>query len=428
MKEDLVSYIWRYRLWGDVCLMTTNGESVEVIDVGMPNNGSGPDFFNAKVKIGETLWAGNVEIHVRASDWNRHQHESDAAYNSVILHVVANSDAEVKNQKGDTLPQVQLPIKPEYVQLAEQLLQSSQAIACGHYWNEHLIGRLQLMLNGLLCERLENKVVAICEILDSNQNNWEETFYQVLAKSFGMKTNELPFVMLAKSLPQHILAKQKDNLLQLEALFMGQAGLLDNLELTDAYTDQLIAEYKFLRNKYDLTPIDASFWKMGRIRPVNSPYVRLAELAMLTFNSEHLFRKVLETTDPKEMHKLFSFGTSDYWLTHYKPAQWSKRAEKTIGASMRNSILINCVVPMLFAYGKQTGDEKLKERIFDLLESIPAEANSVIDTWAHYGIVARNAYDTQALLEQTKNYCNKRNCLRCKLGHQIFKQVALPKA
>lgn len=423
MKEDLVSYIWRYRMWGDAALTTVNGDQVEVIDVGLPNNGSGPDYFNAKVRIGNTLWAGNVEIHVRASDWNRHQHDTDAAYNSVILHVVAKSDAEVKNQKGDVVPQLQLPIEPRYINLAEQLRQSLQPIPCGHYWDEHLKTRLQFMMNGLLCERLEHKVVDIQEILVGNQNDWEETFYQVLAKSFGMKVNEVPFVQLAKSLPQHILAKHKDNLLQIEALLIGQAGLLNDLKISDSYADQLVAEYNFLKQKYSLTPIDPSLWRMGRIRPASSPYVRLAEFAMLTFNSEHLFRKVVETVDAKEMHKLFTFGTSEYWLNHYYLAQWSKKSEKNIGEAMRNSILINCVVPMLFAYGKHTGNEGMTERVFDLLESIPAENNSIIDTWKNYGIVSQNAYDTQALLEQMKNYCLKKECLRCKLGHQIFKHL-----
>lgn len=425
MREELVSYIWRYRFWGDAELTTVKGDTVEVIDVGMPNNGSGPDFFNAKVKIGDTVWAGNVEIHVKASDWNRHQHESDAAYNSVILHVVAESDVEVKNKKGDVLPQLQLPIREDIAQLADQFQTSTQPIACGHYWDEHLKTRLQFMLNGLLCERLEHKVVAIEEILVQNKNNWEETFYQVLAKSFGMKVNEMPFVLLAKSLPQSILAKQKDQLLQLEALLMGQAGLLDGLELTDGYIDKLSAEYKFLKQKYSLTPIDKTLWKMGRLRPANSPYIRLSEFAVLTYNSEHLFSKVLETTNAKDMHKLFTFSTSDYWQTHYYPAQWSKRTNKSIGEALRNSILINCVAPMLFAYGKQMGNEAIKERVFDLLESIPAEQNAVIDTWKSYGIVASNAYDTQALLEQKKNYCDKRECLRCKLGHQIFKRSSI---
>ena len=423
MREDLVSYIWRYRMWGDASLTTVKGDPVEVIDVGLPNYGAGPDFFNAKVRIAGTLWAGNVEIHVRASDWNRHQHQNDVAYNSVILHVVANSDAEVKNQKGDCLPQIQLPIEPRYINLAEQLCQSHQPIPCGHYWDEHLKTRLQFMMNGLLCERLEHKVVAIRQILENNCNDWEETFYQVLAKSFGMKVNETPFVLLAKSLPQHILAKQKDNLLQLEALFIGQAGLLDRVECSDSYTDQLRAEYHFLRQKYSLSPIDPSLWRMGRIRPASSPYIRLAEFAMLTHKSEHLFRKVVDTSDPKEMYNLFASGTSEYWNNHYQLAVWSKKSEKNIGEAMRNNILINCVVPMLFAYGKHIGDEKLTERVFDLLEGIPAESNAIIDTWKNYGVVSHNAYDTQALLEQMKSYCLKKECLRCKLGHQIFKRL-----
>lgn len=422
MKEDLVSYIWRHKLWGTAPLTTVNGEEIDIIDVGLPNNSSGPDFFNAKIRIGDTLWAGNVEIHVRASDWNRHKHETDAAYNSVILHVVADSDCAVKNQKGNVLPQLQLPIDARYIALADQLMASPQTIACEKYWDAHLVARLSLMMNGLLCERLENKVKVIGEILNSNQNDWEETFYQVLAKSFGMKTNEVPFAQLAKSLPQHILAKQKDQLLQIEALLIGQAGLLDDLEVTDGYTDKLIAEYKFLRQKYSLQPINPQLWKKGGIRPVNSPYVRLAEFAMLIYHSEHLFRKVVDTTDTKEMHKLFSFGTSDYWQTHYVPASASKKQNKTIGEALRNSILINCVAPMLFAYGKAMGVEGMTDRVFDLLNSIPAEQNSIVEVWKNMGVEVKNAYDSQALIELKKVYCDKKDCLRCKLGHQVFKR------
>lgn len=420
MREELISYIWRHKLWQNQPLATTKGEPVEIISTGMPNNGSGPDFFNAKVKVGETLWAGNVEFHVRASDWNRHHHETDAAYNSVILHVVADSDQEVKNLKGDVVTQLQLPISAELAELAEQLQQSDQPIACGHYWDDRLKNSLQFMMDGLLIERLEHKVVAIEETLAQNQNNWEDTFYQVLAKSFGMKTNDLPFALLAKSLPQNILAKHKDQLFQIEALLMGQAGLLSGLELTDGYTDRLIAEYGYLSQKYGLKPMEKQLWKMGRLRPVNSPYVRLSEFAVLIFNSEHLFSKVLETKDMKVMHQLFTFGTTEYWQTHYYPAQCSKMANKTIGESLRNSILINCVAPMLFAYAKQMGKEQLQDRVIDLLESIPAEKNSVIDAWHKYGVEAHNAFDTQALLEQKKNYCDKRECLRCKIGYQIF--------
>ncbi|MCQ2234737.1 MAG: DUF2851 family protein [Paludibacteraceae bacterium] len=423
MKEDLVSYIWRYKLWTNIPLTTQNGEVVEVIDCGLPNNDAGPDYFNAKVKIGETTWAGNVEIHVRASDWSRHKHENDEAYNNVVLHVVAQSDTVIKNAKGEEVPQVELQIPVKYVQLAEQLIQSQQAIACGKYWDDKLKARLELMLNGLVCERLENKVTAIQEILGSNQNNWEETFYQILARSFGMKVNNEAFYQTARSLPQSYLGKQKDNLLQIEALLMGQAGLLENVEKTDEYINSLITEYKFLKAKYNLSPINRNLWKMGRIRPANSPWVRLAELAMLVHHSEHLFMKTVGTKDVKSLHELFTFNASDYWQTHYHPAEESPKSDKKIGESLRNSLLINCVVPMLFAYGKHTGNEALKERAFDLLNSLPAEENSISKIWSEYGFTPKNAYDTQALLEQKKNYCDKKDCLRCKLGYQVIKKT-----
>src|SRR5574344_835709 len=384
MKEELLSYIWRYRLWGTQPLTTTDHQSIEIIDVGTLNRDAGPDYFNAKIRINGTTWAGNVEIHVNSSDWYHHHHDTDAGYNSVILHVVGDADIEVRTQKGDTLPQLVLPIDERYLKLAEQLSKSDQEIACTH--------------------------------------DWEETFYQTLAKSFGMKVNEEPFAQLAHSLPQIYLAKHKNNLQQIEAMLMGQAGLLDNLKITDLYTDQLIAEYKFLKQKFSLKTQDGSKWKFARMRPVNSPYVRLAEFAMLIHQSEHLFSRVVEEHDTKELHKLFSFGTSDYWLTHYYPAVESAKSTKIIGVTLRNSLFINCIAPMVFAYGKHTDNENLKEWIFDLLEKIPAEHNRIITTWKELGVMPQSAYDTQALLEQRKEYCDKKNCLRCSVGYQIFKE------
>ena len=422
MKEELLSYIWRYRLWGTQPLTTTDHQSIEIIDVGTLNRDAGPDYFNAKIRINGTTWAGNVEIHVNSSDWYHHHHDTDAGYNSVILHVVGDADIDVRTQKGDTLPQLVLPIDERYLKLAEQLSKSDQEIACTHYWDNNCKSRLKMSLNTLICERLERKVKEIGSILLSNKNDWEETFYQTLAKSFGMKVNEEPFAQLAHSLPQIYLAKHKNNLQQIEAMLMGQAGLLDNLKITDLYTDQLIAEYKFLKQKFSLKTQDGSKWKFARMRPVNSPYVRLAEFAMLIHQSEHLFSRVVEEHDTKELHKLFSFGTSDYWLTHYYPAVESAKSTKIIGVTLRNSLFINCIAPMVFAYGKHTDNENLKEWIFDLLEKIPAERNRIITAWEELGVMPQSAYDTQALLEQRKEYCDKKNCLRCSVGYQIFKE------
>lgn len=423
MKEDLLSYIWRYRLWGNKELATTDGKPIEIIDVGTINKDAGPDYFNAKIKIDDTIWAGNVELHICSSDWNRHRHQYDPAYNNIILHVVQTADTTVQTENGQCPPQLELNVEQKYINLANELNQNEQAIPCGHYWDEKLLERLQLSLNGLLCERLEHKVERIVKSLEKNKNDWEETFYQQLAQSMGMKVNEFPFLQLTLSLPLKYLGKHKNNLLQVEAMIMGQAGLLEKLPLSDPYIENLKNEYKFFRAKFNLLPIDSKLWKFARMRPANSPYIRLAELAMMIHKSESLFSKIIETRDFKKLHECFTYGTSDYWDTHYSPNQESPSEKKIIGKTLRNSILINCVAPMVFCYGKMTGNDVVKDYAFELLEKIPAESNNIITTWCNYGAKPQSAYDTQALIELKKFYCDRKDCLRCKLGIQVFKKV-----
>lgn len=424
MKEDLLSYIWRYRLWENEKMQTTEGLTINIIDVGLLNRDAGPDYSNAKIKIENTLWAGNVELHIKSIDWYRHGHEKDPAYNNVILHVVTQADQEIKNEKGDTLPQLELKIAPKYIQIAQQLAESKEALGCHRYWNEQMRNRLRMQMNTLLCERLENKVQNIEQLLDSNKNDWEETLYQKIAKSFGMKTNELPFEQLAKSLPQKYIGKQKGNLLQVESMIIGQAGLLENIKESDTYIQSLQQEYHFLKQKYNLQPIDKGLWKFGKMRPTNSPYVRLAEFAMLCNQSEHLFSKVLEAKGIEEIQELFNCGTSEYWDMHYTLGICSEKRIKYIGAPTRNSIIINSVIPLIFAWGKENGEENRTEEVLDLLEKIPAEDNRIIAFWREQGIEALSAYETQALIEQTKEYCEKKECLRCSIGHQIFKETS----
>ena len=421
MKEELLSYIWRYRLWDQSRLKTTEGESVEIIDTGRLNTDAGPDYFNAKIKIGDTTWAGNIELHVKASDWNLHNHQTDPAYNSIILHVVARSDCYVKNQKGDTVPQMELPISQDFINLARQLVSSDRPIACARYWNSELSRRLQLSLSSLVCERIEAKMEAIEKTLKQNHNNWEDTFYQVLARSFGMKVNAEPFELLARSLPQTCLAKQKSDIVQIEAMLLGQAGLLSAPIPTDEYIDKLITEYKFLSSKYQLTPMNRGIWKMARMRPANSPYVRLSQFAQLIYKSEHLFSHIMATNNYKELQSIFTVEATEYWRYHFYPAQASPQKPKHVGVMLCNSILINCVVPVMFAYGRKTGNEEKQEQAIELLTKIAPEENAIVSQWLQMGITVHSAHDTQALIQQQRNYCEKRDCLRCRIGYQIFK-------
>ena len=423
MKEDLLSYIWRYRLWSNKEVKTTDGEEIDIIDVGTLNTDAGPDYFNAKIKKGDTVWAGNVEIHVNSSDWNKHKHQTDHAYDNVILHVVNKADCEVKTAGGNTLPQIELDVDEKYLKLDDELCKGDQSIPCSKYWDEKLKFKLQFSVNGLLIERLQSKVGNILNTLGKNKGDWEETLYQIMAKSIGMKVNEFPFHQLTLSLPFKYIAKHRNNLLQVESMIIGQAGLLNDIEEKDEYTKSLVNEYRFMRQKFDLTPIDKRLWKFARMRPLNSPYLRLAEFAMLIYKTEHLFSRLTECKEIKDMHKLLNQGSSKYWDTHYTLGAESNECEKTLGSAIRNSILINCVAPIIFAYGKSTGNEDYCQKAIDMLGEIPAESNHIVSEWASLGVESKSAYDTQALIQLKKMYCDKKDCLRCKLGIQVYKKV-----
>ncbi|MEI6752957.1 MAG: DUF2851 family protein [Paludibacter sp.] len=419
MKESILHFVWQNKLFTAHQLTTTDGEQVEIIDVGRNNTDAGPDFFNAKVKIGDTVWAGNVEIHVNSSDWNRHNHQSDVAYDNVVLHVIHNADDDVYRTDGERIPQLKL-IFPQHIEdNYESLLIHKQWIACSDKLNQIPTIFIESWKNALLTERLEQKMNVIEQVLSATNQHWEEAFYITLARSFGFGTNSHAFESLAKSLPLTVLGKHKDNLFQLEALLFGQASLL-GVDNAVSYVIELRKEYDFLRSKFSLNPIDGSQWKLLRLRPDNFPHIRIAQFASLIHSSSKMFSKIVEQPEIEFLKQLFVCKPSTFWNNHYLFDTESPLKNKTLGIQSVNSILINTVVPFLFCYASHKNDELLKDKALQILEQIPSERNSVVTNWLNAGLTSTTAYDSQALLQLKKQYCDEKKCLRCRIGHKVL--------
>jgi hypothetical protein len=419
MKEDFLHYIWQHKLFSVHDLKTTDGEQIEIIDVGKKNTNAGPDFFNAKIKIGDKLWAGNVEIHLQSSDWKLHGHETNNDYQSIILHVVKQADKDIFRTSGEKIPQLELKYSAQIEENYEQLLTKKDTLPCANKLNQVPDIFILSWMNTLLTERLLRKTETIANLLDQNKNNWEEAFYIILARNFGFGINGEPFERLAKSLPLIYLQKHKNNITQIEALLFGQAGLLPTKGEED-YSKKLIAEYDFLRAKFELTPLDNAGWKLLRLRPSNFPHIRIAQFASLIHQSSKLFSKIIERPDYDYITSLFSVQLSDYWDTHYTFKKESTKQSKQLGKNAINTLLINTVVPFLFYYGKSNEDIDLQEKAISLLEKIPPEKNSIISEWECFGVKLKNSFDTQAMIELKTNYCDKKDCLRCRIGHKIL--------
>ena len=421
MTEDFLYYLWQYRLL-DNPLETQSGEEVIIIDTGTRNEASGPDFFNARIKIGTTEWAGNVEMHVRASDWFKHGHAHDKAYDSVILHVVHECDAEVRNSGGELIPCMEL--RGHYDEALffryRKLLSTRDWIACAPQLRDVPDLIVYAWLDRLLAERLQRKTEYIEGFLQSSNGHWETAFYYALARNFGFNVNADPFEQLARSIPLEVLAKNRDSLLKIEALLFGQAGLL-NPKLKDEYARELYTEYDFLRKKYKLSPVQAFQWKFMRLRPVNFPTIRIAQFAQLIYKSTHLLSKIMETENLESLKKFFLLGTSEYWVNHYTFGKKAKAREKQFGARSFDLILINTIVPFLFVYARHQKDEELKARALNFLSRTAAEQNSIVKRFADSGISCQNAAQTQALLTLKNDYCKYLKCLDCAIGNRLIR-------
>jgi len=420
MREDFLHFIWNNKLYQNDSLFTQEGESLQIMHPGRHNTNAGPDFFDARIRIGETLWAGNIEIHQRASDWNKHGHQNDPVYRNTILHVVAVSDIQVFNDLGSGVPVLEIKW-PQWIEdNYEMLIRSHDWIGCASQLYQVDPFRIKFFLNGIVIERLKQKIDAISKVLSETKMDWGETFYCMLARNFGLKENALPFEMVARSLPQSVLAHHHDSLFQLEALLFGQAGLLGEELFGDEYYLELRKEYRFLALKYGLKPIAGHLWKFMRMHPGNFPTIRLAQFAALIYHSKGLFAAVIEANNLTDLQLLFMVHASDYWDNHYNFNKPSVIRKKVFGDQIFSLIVINVVVPFYFLYGESQNKLFLKDRALDILEQMPAENNSAISRWAGAGIVAANALESQALLQLQHNYCESRKCLDCTIGHKII--------
>ncbi len=420
MKEIFIVYLWEHKLLS-TNLKTVEGEKIEVIFPGFRNQDAGPDFSNARVKIGTTIWAGNVEVHLNASDWYKHHHHSDPVYDNVILHVVYSSDKDVYRANRQKIPCLEVKGRFDEKLLLKyrSFIESKRWIAC-----ENLLGSVQRFtwmswLDRMIAERLEDKLEATLALLKKTDNDWEETFYYRLLLNFGFKTNDLPFGRLAQILPFNLLLRHADQLLQLEALLFGQAGML-NTPFTDAYPIQLKKEYHFLSTKYDLKPMEASAWRFLRMRPANFPTIRLAQLASIIHENGRIFSGILASNDINDIRKLFSAKASTYWDTHYRFDKPSKPKIKQMGNNAIDLLILNTVVQLIFTYGIYHGNEQYTDRALLLLEALQPENNQITRKFENAGIKAVNALQSQALLHLKSEYCNPKRCLDCRIGNLLI--------
>ena len=422
--EQLLHYCWKHKIFPLHQLTTTDGKEIEVLNPGLHNTDAGPDFLDAKIKIDGVVWVGNVEIHMKTSDWFRHHHENNPAYQNIILHVVCEADDELRYPNGKAIPQLQMNI-PDYIRRNyNQLLRGDVTPACARIVNNLSLLQIHSWLSALQVERMEMRAQQITERRQQLEGNWEDTFFVTIARSFGFGKNGDAFEHWAQSIPMSAVGKHKDNLLQVEAIFFGQAGLLEtSLEGNEYYT-RLRNEYRYLRHKFGFSPINPAEWKFLRLRPQNFPHIRIAQLAMMYYQQRINLSRILNAQRVEDIMQLFDTHVSDYWKTHYtfdSPSTLSR--EKHLSNASRQSLIINAVVPILFCYGRYKANEALAEKGITLLEQIPAENNFIIRNWTEAGIRPENAADTQALIQLYRNYCTRRDCLRCRFGYEYIRHT-----
>ncbi|MCC9018806.1 DUF2851 family protein [Flavobacterium lipolyticum] len=420
MKEDFLHYLWRFKKFETLDLRTTQNEPLIIIKTGDYLELSGPDFFNAQIKIGDQKWAGNIEIHLKSSDWYVHAHEKDTAYDNVILHVVWEHDTEIFRKNNTEIPVLVLK---EYT--SKEILTNYHALVAPKSWIfcEKSITEIEEFVfknwqERLFFERLERKAIFIYDLLKENQQDWEAVLFSLFARNFGLNTNGISFLQMAKSLPFSIVRKESFEVENLEALFFGTIGLLDS-EKEDVYFTDLKMRYYYLLNKYQLKrhPIDPiQFYKH---RPDNFPTIRLSQLANL-YQKQNLFSKIIAVKSVEEVRKLLIVSASTYWQNHYQFDKESSKKPKALSHAFIDLLIINTILPLQFAYAA-TRDESISEELISFMNQVAPESNAIISKFESFGVKAKNAFETQALLELKKEYCNQKACLRCALGIELLK-------
>lgn len=422
MREEFLHYVWQFQNWSDVALYTTNNKRVQVLHAGSINVDAGPDFFNAQIIVGKQRWAGNIEIHIRSSDWYAHNHHQDKRYNAVILHVVWEHDVEVYREDETPIPVLELKgyVAKNLLYNYQQLKDKPTAwIACQDQLASVSKFTIDSWLERVYFERLERKAKELIKDAEQNKYHWEALLFSNLARNFGLKVNGEAFYQMAMSIPFHVVQKCQANSLQLEALFMGQSGLLEDV-IDDVYYKQLQAEYRFLRSKFSLIPI-ASPPKFFRLRPYNFPTIRLSQLASLYYANSALFSEWIKGMEITDFYSKYKVKATDYWDSHYNFGVPSTMRSKQLSKSFIDLLLINTLVPLQFVYSNYIGEEN-SEAIIALIEQLSAENNSIISNYKKYGVKAENALQSQALLQLYTNYCMPKRCLSCGIGNAILKK------
>ena len=419
--EQLLHYVWKHKIFPLKELKTTTGQQVEVIDTGLANTDAGPDFFNAKLKPDGVLWIGNIEIHERSSDWFKHGHHADTGYNSVILHIASEIDTEISRSNGERIPQIQL-ICPEAVRTNyKELLETDSYPPCYRIIPSLPPFTAHSWMTALQMERFEQKATLLNERLKRCQGNWEDAFFITLARNFGFGLNGDAFETWAHRLPFRAVDKHRNDLFQIEAIFFGQAGILEDSD-GDGYYLRLKKEYTYLQHKFGLIPMDASLWRFLRLRPANFPHIRIAQLACLYHRAYGLLSRIMETETLQGVRDILKGGTSEYWLTHYTFGGSSPSRPKTLSNTSLDLLIINTVVTFLYAYGLHKGNRVLCARAGSFLEELKAENNYITRMWEQCGMKASNAADSQALIQLKKEYCDKKKCLYCRIGYEYLKR------
>lgn len=422
MNEEFLHYLWKFRLL-NLELKTVTGDPVVVLQPGDHNKDGGPDFINARVKIGETLWAGNVEIHVLSSDWFRHGHHRDKTYENIILHVVYQFEADTITKQTLTVPTLEIMDQfPEYIRQQYDLLMRNHLwIPCNNLLEQSNQTDLTLWTASLVLERILLKCEEIKRSFEACSHDWEETLYRFLATNFGFRINGPSFELLAKSLPLNLIKRHTGNIVQLEALLFGQAGLLDG-DYKDPYPVLLSSEYRFVKNKYKLAPITGATWKFLRLRPSNFPTIRISQFAAFIQMTQGRLFQLMESSTLVEIRNWFDLLASPYWDDHFLFDRISPKRVKIMGKSSKTLLIINGVVPFLFFIGFEKGMVKYREKAISLLESLPGETSSDIKRWKKAGMETGNALKTQALIQLKRAYCDRKRCLECRIGVKILRQ------
>ena len=429
--EQLLHYTWKHKLYPLKELTTSDGQRVEIVDPGLHNRNAGPDFFNAKIRIGSTMWVGNVEIHDKSSDWYQHGHDKDSRYDNVVLHVAAELDTEVMKSNGEYVPQLQLSVPDDVLTHYDELQKTDEYPPC-YKVIPHLSALIiHSWMAALQTERLEQKTEAIRKRAELCNGSWEDAYFVTLARNYGFGINGEVFEQWAYNIPLNAVAHHRDDLFQIEAIFMGQAGLLelDSIPeyyqkdaLNDGYFAKLRNEYQYLAHKFSMKPIDFKLWRFLRLRPQNFPHIRISQLANLYYQQKAGLSQLIECETLDELKNVLKSQVTPYWETHYAFGSTSPKNEKHLSYGSINLLMINTAIPMLFAYGRHTSKEVLCDKAFDFLEQLKAENNHIIRMWQQVGLPVKTAGDSQALIQLKKEYCDKKECLRCRFGYEYLRR------